>query len=48
MAYCTMPLFHGNALMVLWGPSLVVGATVALARRFSASGFLPRTSAGTG
>ena len=41
VAYCTMPLFHGNALMVLWGPSLVVGATVALAPRFSASGFLP-------
>ncbi|HUY66272.1 MAG TPA: AMP-binding protein [Acidimicrobiales bacterium] len=40
VAYCTMPLFHGNALMVLWGPTLVVGATVALARRFSASGFL--------
>jgi fatty-acyl-CoA synthase len=39
VAYCTMPLFHGNALMVLWGPSLVVGATVALARHFSASGF---------
>ncbi len=39
VAYCTMPLFHGNALMALWGPSLVVGATVALARRFSASGF---------
>jgi fatty-acyl-CoA synthase len=41
VAYCTMPLFHGNALMALWGPSLAVGATVALARRFSASGFLP-------
>ncbi len=41
VAYCTMPLFHGNALMVLWGPSVVVGATVALAPRFSASGFLP-------
>ena len=40
VAYCTMPLFHGNALMVLWGPSLAVGATVALARRFSASGFV--------
>jgi fatty-acyl-CoA synthase len=26
--------------MVLWGPSLVVGATIALARRFSASGFV--------
>ena len=40
VAYCTMPLFHGNALMVLWGPSMVVGATVALAGRFSASGFV--------
>ena len=39
VAYCTMPLFHGNALMALWGPALAVGATVALARRFSASGF---------
>ena len=39
VAYCTMPLFHGNALMVLWGPAVVVGATVALAPRFSASGF---------
>ena len=41
VAYCAMPLFHGNALMVLWGPTLAVGATVALAARFSASGFLP-------
>ena len=41
VAYCAMPLFHGNALMVLWGPTLVVGATVALAGRFSASGFVP-------
>jgi fatty-acyl-CoA synthase len=41
VAYCAMPLFHGNALMVLWGPTLVAGGTVALARRFSASGFLP-------
>ncbi|MGD0312690.1 MAG: AMP-binding protein [Acidimicrobiales bacterium] len=40
VAYCTMPLFHGNALMVLWGPALAVGATVALARRFTASGFV--------
>lgn len=40
VAYCTMPLFHGNALMALWGPALVVGAAVALARRFSASGFM--------
>ena len=31
VAYSAMPLFHGNALMVLWGPTLVVGGTVALA-----------------
>ena len=41
VAYCAMPLFHGNALMALWGPTLSVGGTVALARRFSASQFLP-------
>jgi fatty-acyl-CoA synthase len=41
VAYCAMPLFHGNALMVLWGPTLAAGGTVALARKFSASGFLP-------
>ena len=36
-----MPLFHGNALMANWAPALALGATVALRRRFSASGFLP-------
>jgi fatty-acyl-CoA synthase len=41
VAYCPMPLFHGNALMALWAPSLAAGATVALTSRFSASGFLP-------
>ena len=25
VSYCCMPLFHGNALMALWAPSLVVG-----------------------
>ncbi|MEV6162214.1 AMP-binding protein [Streptomyces sp. NPDC052052] len=39
--YCPMPLFHGNALMALWAPALTVGATIALPRSFSASGFLP-------
>jgi fatty-acyl-CoA synthase len=39
--YCAMPLFHGNALMYAWMPSVQKGATVALRRRFSASGFLP-------
>jgi fatty-acyl-CoA synthase len=40
VCYCPMPLFHGNALMALWGPALFVGATVALRPRFSASSFL--------
>lgn len=41
VSYCCMPLFHGNALMALWAPSLVAGATIALTPKFSASGFLP-------
>jgi fatty-acyl-CoA synthase len=41
VCYCPMPLFHGNALMALWGPSLHLGAAVALRPRFSASSFLP-------
>ena len=39
--YACMPLFHSNAVMVGWAPSLIVGASVGLARRFSASGWLP-------
>ncbi|WP_405494663.1 AMP-binding protein [Nocardia sp. NBC_00511] len=39
--YCCMPLFHGNAIMALWAPALVNGATVCLTPKFSASGFLP-------
>ena len=35
-----MPLFHGNALMALWGPSVMVGAAIAVRPRFSASAFL--------
>lgn len=38
--YCCMPLFHGNAIMALWAPALVNGATVCLTPQFSASGFL--------
>ncbi|MFI6517637.1 AMP-binding protein [Spirillospora sp. NPDC050679] len=41
VSYCPMPLFHGNALMALWAPSLAAGACVALTPKFSASGFLP-------
>ncbi len=40
VCYCPMPLFHGNALMALWGPALFAGSTVALRPRFSASAFL--------
>ena len=40
VSYCSMPLFHGNALMACWAPSLAVGASVVLRRKFSASGFL--------
>lgn len=38
--YCCMPLFHGNAIMALWAPALVNGATICLTPKFSASGFL--------
>jgi len=41
VAYLSMPLFHSNAIMAGWAPALAVGATIALAPRFSASGFLP-------
>jgi fatty-acyl-CoA synthase len=41
VGYIAMPLFHSNSLMVGWAPSIVVGASVGLARRFSVSSFLP-------
>jgi fatty-acyl-CoA synthase len=41
ICYCAMPLFHGNATMAVWAPALYVGATMALRRKFSASGFVP-------
>jgi fatty-acyl-CoA synthase len=40
VCYCPMPLFHGNAIMALWGPSVMVGAAIAVRPRFSASAFL--------
>jgi len=42
VCYVAMPLFHSNALMAGWSPTLVAGATLALPSggRFSASGFL--------
>jgi fatty-acyl-CoA synthase len=41
VTYQSMPLFHGNALMANWAPVLGIGATMAMARKFSATGFLP-------
>jgi fatty-acyl-CoA synthase len=43
VCYVAMPLFHSNALMAGWSPTLAAGATLALPTggRFSASGFLP-------
>lgn len=40
VCYCPMPLFHGNALMGLWGPSVWMGAAIATRPRFSASAFI--------
>jgi fatty-acyl-CoA synthase len=40
IGYICMPLFHSNAVMVGWAPSIVTGASVGLARKFSASGWL--------
>jgi fatty-acyl-CoA synthase len=41
VCYLAMPMFHSNALFAGWSPGLYVGATLALRRKFSASGFLP-------
>ena len=40
VGYIAMPLFHSNAVMVGWAPSIVTGASVGLARKFTASGWL--------
>ena len=37
--YCALPMFHNNALTVSWSSVLAAGATLAIARKFSASGF---------
>ncbi len=39
--YCSMPVFHGNALMSMVFPSFATGASLVLKQKFSASGFLP-------
>ena len=40
VCYCSMPLFHSNAVAACLAPAAAAGATLALAQRFSASGFL--------
>jgi fatty-acyl-CoA synthase len=40
VCYLAMPLFHSNALYAGWSPAVFSGATIALRRRFSASGFI--------
>ena len=37
--YCCLPLYHNNALTLAWSAALGAGATLALARKFSASRF---------
>jgi fatty-acyl-CoA synthase len=41
VCYVSMPLFHSNAVVAGYGVALCSGAAMALAPRFSASGFLP-------
>ncbi|WP_433087102.1 AMP-binding protein [Dactylosporangium sp. CA-052675] len=40
VSYMSMPLFHGNAVMLNLGPAMVCGATICMVRKFSASGFV--------
>ncbi len=37
--YCTLPLYHGTALLVCWGSVLAGGSALALRRKFSAREF---------
>ena len=41
VGYACMPLFHSNSMFVGVSPNFWVGGSVAIADRFSASGFLP-------
>ena len=41
VGYMAMPMFHSNALFAGFSPVVYAGGTLALRRRFSASGFLP-------
>ena len=39
--YLSMPLFHSNAVMAGWAVGLAAQGSIALRRKFSASGFIP-------
>jgi fatty-acyl-CoA synthase len=41
VCYVSMPLFHSNAVLVGWAVSAACRGSMALRRKFSASGFLP-------
>ncbi|BAX94607.1 long-chain-fatty-acid--CoA ligase FadD17 [Mycobacterium shigaense] len=41
VCYVSMPLFHSNAVLVGWSVAVASQGSMALRRRFSASGFLP-------
>lgn len=40
VTYLCMPLFHGNSMMLNFAPAMKAGATICMARKFSASGFV--------
>lgn len=40
VCYLSMPLFHSNAVMAGWSVGAAAGASIALRRKFSASGFI--------
>lgn len=40
VTFLCMPLFHGNSMMLNFAPAMQAGATICLARKFSASGFV--------
>ncbi len=37
--YCSLPFYHGTALLVCWGSTLAGGSALVMKRRFSASNF---------
>lgn len=37
--YCTLPFYHGTALLVCWGSALAGGSAIAMRRKFSATAF---------